>query len=149
MSTESKSKSLLAVLVIVIMFIIGCLFIYWAVQYWVYNNFDRARYEMSKIQPAGGGDSWAFWKLDRRTGQVEYCSIDPTKPGELHPDFTCLRARTVVNERDEAYNMTASRNPQPPAVAEPESTAATSALAPVAPPVAPPVETPAAATPAQ
>ncbi len=142
MTTESKTKSFSGALLTIILFVIGCLFLYWAVEYWVYNNFDRARYEMSKIQPAGGGDSWAFWKLDRRTGAVEYCSMD-VKAGENKPDFLCVRAKVVDNEDAPAFKSAEPAAAEPAPKAESAPVAETPAAAPAAPEV--PVEAPAAA----
>ncbi|MDX2073879.1 MAG: hypothetical protein SFX19_05890 [Alphaproteobacteria bacterium] len=89
---EFNTRGFLGSLFITACFIIGCMFVYRAVEYWVSNTFDNGRYEISKIQSSGGGDSWSFWKIDRRMGNIEYCSLDP-QTGGRKPDFTCIPAK--------------------------------------------------------
>ena len=89
-------------LLIVICFLIGCIFFYWAVEYWVKHNFDKYRYEISKIQN-NGTDSWSFWKLDRRTGQVEYCSMSVVEyAGKKQNRFLCIPSESRKEEEERA-----------------------------------------------
>ncbi len=77
-------------IVFIICFLIGCLFLYWAVEYYVYNNFDSKRYTISKIQ-MGNNDSLSLWKLDNRTGDLQYCAESAEKMDLL----VCVRAVTI------------------------------------------------------
>ena len=81
-------------LILALGFIIGCLFLYWAVQYWVYNTFDSDRYEISNIQSVNG-NVISLWKFDRRTGAVEYCTKSLTEMD----NFTCVRPH-VMDAKD-------------------------------------------------
>jgi hypothetical protein len=122
MTYQGNAKNILGALVVVVCFIIGCMFLYWAVQYWVYNTLDRGRYEISKIQPAGGVDSLSFWKLDRRTGGVEYCNMTPptaTKASE----FTCVAAISSAPSPKLESNIPLAT----PAAPAPDAVAATAA----------------------
>lgn len=116
----AENKSFLGSFLVIFCFIVGCMFLYWAVQYWVANTFDQNRYDIHKIQPAGGGDSLSFWKLDHRTGNVEYCSIDYSKAADKDPEFVCVASKSEENVRE----------PQPEVTA---TTPATTADAPVMP----------------
>ncbi len=115
---DNNAKTISGALIVVLCFVIGCLFLYWAVEYWVYNTFDRDRYEISKIQPAGGGDSWSFWKIDHRTGAVEYCSLSPSAKKS---DFTCVAAKSettvapMVKADDTATNTSPTNMSSTPA----------------------------------
>lgn len=91
--TDYTTKPYAIPLLITLCFLLGCMFIYWSVQYWVVNNFDQGRYEIVKIQ-SGGSDSWSFWKIDRRMGGVDYCNLVQSKDGGV-PSFTCQRAKPV------------------------------------------------------
>lgn len=91
--SDVLSPSYLRSLLFIICFVIGCTFIYLAVQYWVSYTFDSNRYDISKIQPAGGGDSLSFWKVDHRMGNIEYCSLTLAREGSQ--DFTCITARSL------------------------------------------------------
>jgi len=110
MTSSSNTKSFLGSLLIIILFVIACLFFYWAVEYWVRNNFDKGRYEMSKIQPQPGVDSWSLWKLDRRTGRIEYCSLNYViaSDGSRQEQFTCIPAMTPEDRKKEAETLRSS-----------------------------------------
>jgi hypothetical protein len=56
----------------------------------VYNNFDHNRYTISKLQ-VGTTDSLSVWKLDNRTGELQYC----TKSYDKMDHFVCVRSVTV------------------------------------------------------
>lgn len=153
MANQTESKSTLGALLFIICFVIGCLFLYWAVQYWVYNNFDKGRYEISKIQPAGGGDSMGFWKLDRRTGVVEYCTVEVVKDratadAEKDPahgrEFTCLRA-TVLDSKEKDYYVKPEAKAETPASEPVAEQVVTTTATPAEPVAAPAPEAPAAA----
>jgi hypothetical protein len=90
MSEESAIRRFSGTIAFIVCFVIGCLFLYWAVEYWVYNSFDSNRYELSKIQ-VGNSDSLSTWKLDKRTGNLEYC----TKSYEKMDHFVCVRSVTI------------------------------------------------------
>jgi hypothetical protein len=89
------SRSVFCILfVIVLLFTIGCLFIYWAVDNYVGNNFDSDRYSFSKIQ-INGNDTFMGWKFDKRTGAVEFCS----KTNNSEEPVICYKPRHLkVNE---------------------------------------------------
>ena len=128
MSEDSSVKRLSGAMLFVICFAIGCIFLYWAVEYWVYNSFDANRYELSKIQVANS-DSLSTWKLDKRTGNLEYC----TKSYEKMDHVVCVRSVTI--DAKEYSNA-----PEPLKAPEaPKPTASTSATTPAvqAPPAQP------------
>ena len=77
-------------IVFVVCFVIGCMFLYWAVEYYVYNNFDHNRYTISKLQ-VGTSDSLSVWKLDNRSGELQYC----TKSYDKMDHFVCVRSVTM------------------------------------------------------
>ncbi len=87
-------KNFSGTLAFVICFMIGCLFLYWAVEYWVYNSFDGNRYELSKIQ-VSNSDSLSTWVLDKRTGGLEYC----TKSYDKMDHFVCIKS-VVIEAKD-------------------------------------------------
>ena len=87
---ERRGRIYFGPIIFIICFIIGCLFLYWAVEYYVYNTFDHSRYELAKIQ-VNGTDSLSVWKLDRRTGGLEYC----TKSYDKLDNFICVRAASI------------------------------------------------------
>lgn len=147
----ADNKSTLGSLLFVICFVIGCLFLYWAVEYWVHNNFDKGRYEISKIQPATGTDSMSFWKLDRRTGTVEYCSLevvkDPNDPTVANDpargkEFNCIRANVIAPKEKEYVQPSQPQTTEKvEAPAEQVVTTTAPEAAPVEPQVTPEVTT--------
>jgi hypothetical protein len=110
MTSQGTTKSIGGALLFVICFLIACIFLYWAVEYWTDRNGDRGRYEIYKIQGAEGADSWSFWKLDRRAGRVEYCRYDIiTNPnGTKTEDFSCVRAKSPEDKKKEMEERQAS-----------------------------------------
>ncbi len=90
MSEGSGVRGFLGAIIFVICFVIACMFLYWAVEYYVYNSFDKNRYSITKLQ-VGNSDSLAVWKLDNRTGILEYCS----KSYDRIDQFVCVRATTL------------------------------------------------------
>jgi hypothetical protein len=79
---RAYSRSLLCFLfLIVLLFTIGCLFIYWAIDNYIGSHFDSDRYSFSKIQ-VNGNDTYMGWKFDKRTGAVEFCgkTTNPEEP---------------------------------------------------------------------
>ena len=129
MSEESKIKRFSGTIAFVICFVIGCMFLYWAVEYWVYNSFDSNRYELSKIQ-VGNSDSLSTWKLDKRTGNLEYC----TKSYEKMDHFVCVRSVTIdakeYSNVPEAVAATAPATATGTATATAPATATGTATAP-------------------
>ena len=117
MNEDSKIK-FSGSLIFGICFIIGCMFIYWAVEYWVYNSFDSNRYELSKIQ-VGNNDSLSLWKLDKRTGGLEYC----TKSYDKMDHFVCVRASTLEAKEYSEVPETKPVAASAPATATPPATA--------------------------
>jgi len=87
---DSRVQSFWWAIVFVVCFVIACMFLYWAVEYYVYNNFDHNRYTISKLQ-VGTTDSLSVWKLDNRTGELQYC----TKSYDKMDHFVCVRSVTV------------------------------------------------------
>lgn len=112
-------KNFSGTLAFILCFVIGCLFLYWAVEYWVYNSFDGNRYELSKIQ-VSNSDSLSTWVLDKRTGGLEYC----TKSYDRMDHFVCVRS-IVIDAKD--YSDT----PEAPKAA-PEPAKSADATAPAA-----------------
>ena len=94
MNEDSKTQRPIGAILFVVCFVIGCAFLYWAVEYWVYNSFDADRYELSKIQ-VGNSDSLSAWKLDKRTGGLEYCA----KSNDKMDRFVCVRS-TIIDAKD-------------------------------------------------
>ncbi|MDE3059910.1 MAG: hypothetical protein KGJ06_02745 [Pseudomonadota bacterium] len=74
-------STLFIILVIVILFTVGCLFLYWMMDDYLGSHFDTNRYMMSKIE-SGGNDTYMMWKFDKRTGATELCTrtTDPAAP---------------------------------------------------------------------
>ena len=89
-NNDLRLQNFWGAIVFVVCFIIACMFLYWAVEYYVYNNFDKNRYTISKLQ-VGNSDSLSVWKLDNRTGELQYC----TKSYDKMDHFVCVRSVTV------------------------------------------------------
>ena len=87
---NNRLGGLTGIIAFAIAFVIGCMFLYWAVEYWVYNSFDGNRYELSKIQ-VKNSDSLSTWILDKRTGNLVYC----TKSYDKMDHFVCVRSVTI------------------------------------------------------
>jgi len=126
-NNDMRLQNFWGAIVFVICFIIACMFLYWAVEYYVYNNFDKNRYTISKLQ-VGNSDSLSVWKLDNRTGELQYC----TKSYERMDHFVCVRS-VVIDAKEET-----------PTAAEPLKAVPSSSEVPQAasPATAPASETP-------
>ena len=125
-----RLKSLLPALIFGICFIIACMFLYWAVEYYIDKTFDVERYSLIRATD-DTSDAYVVWKLDERTGTLDLC----TKPNNRVGYLACL---TAVNVKPEEFQRI-SEMPRP-VVVQP---------APVAAPAAVPAAAPAAATPAK
>jgi hypothetical protein len=146
MTSQSTTKGVLSSVLILILFIVGCIFLYWAVEYWVYHNSDKGRYEIIKIEGANGADTGSFWKLDRRAGIVQYCSLNNVVRNNANvQELHCIPAMTEEDRRKEAQ----LRKSTAPAESVETVTTTTSTVqetppAVVTPPAPPPPAPPAA-----
>ena len=100
-TNEVRVRNFWSALLFIVCFVIGCMFLYWAVEYYVFNNFDHDRYAISKLQ-VGNSDSLSVWKLDNRTGELQYC----TKSYDKMDHFVCVRS-VVIDAKEENTATTA------------------------------------------
>jgi hypothetical protein len=105
--------------------IVGCLFLYWSIEYYVSRTFDAGRYELIPLPATSNGSLYA-WKLDRRTGGLDLCGKSNNRVGYL----ACL---TAVQVNAEEF-LRISEVPAPVVVAP---AAPATAAAPVAAPAQP------------
>jgi hypothetical protein len=119
-----ERRSTFSGIIIVICFMVGCFFLLLAVEEWIENNFDSNRYTLVRVRTAGS-DSMTVWKLDKKTGVVEFCS----KTSDIKAQVVCLKPVYM--------DASSYRKPlDPDTIAQPEP-AAEAAADPVAPVPAP------------
>ncbi len=119
-----EKRSTLTALIIVICFVIGCFFILMAVEEYIETSFDSDRYTIARVRTAES-DSMTIWKLDKKTGVVEFC----TKTSDIHAQIVCIKP-VAMDAKD--YHKPID----PDSVAQPDPGPA-SAVDPVAPVPAP------------